>query len=106
MWYQPCQLTSGGDGSINRKGVTIPVRVRLKRILVGRSSPLPVTCFSEYLLQDTSSGEKLGRGRERKRKREKLENREILSCLERKCPVENVPFLHVERISLEKRESL
>jgi hypothetical protein len=40
--------------------------------------------------QDTSTGEKLGRGRERERKREKVENREILSSLERKCPVENV----------------
>jgi hypothetical protein len=39
--------------------------------------------------QDTSIGEKLGRG-EKGRERERLENREILSCLERKCPVENV----------------
>jgi hypothetical protein len=40
--------------------------------------------------QDTSVREKLGRGRERERKREKLRSRDILSFLERKCPVENV----------------
>jgi hypothetical protein len=54
-------------------------------------------------MQDTSIREKLGRG---ERKREKVENREILSCLERKCPVENVLTLYRWRESLKKRENL
>jgi hypothetical protein len=51
-------------------------------------------------VQDTSVRENLGRGRERERKGEKLENREILSRLERKCPVENVLTFYMWRESL------
>jgi hypothetical protein len=46
-------------------------------------------------------------GGEKEREKEEVENREILSCLEGKCPVEKCSdFVNVERISLEKRESL
>jgi hypothetical protein len=52
-------------------------------------------------VQDTSVRENLGRERERERKnREKLKSREILSFLERKCPVENVLNFYRWRESL------
>jgi hypothetical protein len=41
-----------------------------------------------------------------KREKEKVENREILSSLERKCPVENVLTFYMWRESLYKRENL
>jgi hypothetical protein len=50
-------------------------------------------------LQDTSAREKLGRG-EKEIEREKLRSREILSFLERKCPVENVLNFYMWRESL------
>jgi hypothetical protein len=58
-------------------------------------------------LEGTSIREKLGKERERGRKREKLKNREIFSFLKRRLPCrEYTEFLQKERISLKKRESL
>jgi hypothetical protein len=62
-------------------------------------------CPNEFLKLSKQSVACAQLERERERKKEKVDNREILSCLERKCPVENVPTFYMWRESLQKREN-
>jgi hypothetical protein len=81
--------------------VLLPNKSSLLLLTFFDLSPFPpsqsslINCKTPQLERNWGGGEK-----EREREREKLRSREILSFLERKCPVENVLNFYMWRESL------